>query len=254
MTDYNQVNGPSVGVEPIGKNKITPDTPLRFDGGTFFDSSDPVYLFRRKTQVPTGPDDLEFVKTLGGVNRTTNWRAGPPGWYEIHKSKDPVLGSGPGYERPETGITSYEVKPGPSGASIDADESGFVAAGPKTDGPEPEDYPGVVNADNSAGAALAPALRRRGVEIDDVGTTATIGGETVEITAPGEATVAGETIPVGDITEADEVARNTTTGGVVPTDADVAGAGGGDLRSILSAAAVVAAGLIAAAVAAFGGD
>jgi hypothetical protein len=58
---------------------------------------------------------------------------------------------------------------------------------------DPSDYAGIVNADNEEGIALAPRLRREGAEL---------GSDGAMVNLPD-----GETVEVGAISEADEVAR-----------------------------------------------
>jgi hypothetical protein len=132
-----------------------------------------------------------------------------------------------------------EVEPATDGPTAEEAEtfdgsadSGTVSGGSVTERDrdvDPSDYVGVVNADNSTGAALAPALRRRGVEVDDVGASATFGGTEFEIVDEGTVSVGGDRIDVGDVTDSDEAARvisGPNTGAPVATDSDVVDDGG----------------------------
>jgi hypothetical protein len=99
---------------------------------------------------------------------------------------------------------------------------------------DPSNYAGIVNADNAEGIAPAPALRRAGV---------TLGPDGATVNLPD-----GQTVEVGAIQEADEVARyveGDQAGGVVdadqpaadqPEESNTNGSGAG-----VGAAAVVAA-------------
>jgi hypothetical protein len=77
---------------------------------------------------------------------------------------------------------------------------------------DPADYAGIVNADNEEGIALAPALRRAGADLGPQGATVTLPD--------------GETVEVGAIEDADEVARvleGDDAGEVIDADQDAAG-------------------------------
>jgi hypothetical protein len=104
---------------------------------------------------------------------------------------------------------------------------------------DPSNYAGIVNADNEEGIALAPALRREG---------ASLGPEGATVTLPD-----GETVDVGAISEADEVARylqGDGAGDVVDADqpaVDTGSSSGGGGGMIGGAVAVVLALLVGAA-------
>lgn len=100
---------------------------------------------------------------------------------------------------------------------------------------DPSEYVGIVNAGNEEGVALAPALRREG---------ASLGPEGATVNLPD-----GETVDVGAISEADEVARyveGDRAGEVVDADRGAVdggstdGAGGVVGAVILVAAAAIA--------------
>jgi hypothetical protein len=117
----------------------------------------------------------------------------------------------------QTGRTvSVSVSGQPTGTGFESDQEWnytyteppeYEPVGPEID---PEDYRGIVNADNDAGVALAPALRREGMDLGP-------DGATVELPD-------GETVEVGQITESDEVTRyleGDRAGDVVESDQDV---------------------------------
>jgi hypothetical protein len=128
------------------------------------------------------------------------------------------------------------------------DDFGENPADRPNEGIDVVSLPGVVPADNDEGAALAPALRREGVTVGDVG---------------GEVNVDGKTVQVGEIEESDEVARVTSgsdVGDVVPTDAqaagpddEIAGSGGGSESGVIGAVGVVILVILGAAAALLGG-
>jgi hypothetical protein len=79
---------------------------------------------------------------------------------------------------------------------------------------DPSNYAGIVNADNEQGIALAPSLRREGAELGPEGATVTLPD--------------GETVDVGAISDADEVARYTSgsnAGDVIDADQDAVNSG-----------------------------
>jgi len=185
---------------------------------------------------------------------------GVSGHYRLQRDKNQSSPSGePGEtvidfgELPARGQTSFILpdRPGRYVVTVDgipvarpevlAGEGGESVTYPD-DGPDPIDpseYAGIVNADNDQGVALAPALRREGASIGPDGATVNLPD--------------GETVEVGAISEADEVARyveGDRAGEVV--DADREAVDGGSTGGIGGAVGGVIL-LVAAAIAALGG-
>lgn len=100
---------------------------------------------------------------------------------------------------------------------------------------DPEEYAGIVNAGNDEGIALAPALRREG---------AALGPEGATVNLPD-----GETVEVGAISDADEVARyveGDRAGEVVDADRGAVDGGSTDgTGGVVGAVILVAAAAIA---------
>lgn len=93
---------------------------------------------------------------------------------------------------------------------------------------DPSNYAGIVNADNEQGVALAPSLRREGMELGPEGATVTLPD--------------GETVDVGAISDADEVARYTSgsnTGDVVESDQDATDSGSSTTSDALGASGAI---------------
>lgn len=111
---------------------------------------------------------------------------------------------------------------------------------------DPANYAGIVNADNDEGVALAPALRREGASLGPDGATVTLpDGETVDVGAIEEADEVARVLEgenAGDVIEADQPAvdgdPSSSSGGSGP-DSGVIGAVGVGIVLLLAGAAAL---------------
>lgn len=139
----------------------------------------------------------------GQLNSTVAIRAGQAGTYT---AKGPCG-------------TIDQVKVRPGSGNTGEDTVGNPSDWVNTDDPsetriDPSNYRWIVNADNDEGIAPAPFLRRQGVELGPNGATFRFPN--------------GETVDIGTIEDADEVARHldgVKAGDVIDADQDVVGDG-----------------------------
>jgi hypothetical protein len=212
---------------------ISPGETLRVRA-TFTDQAHDVYL---KRQQP----DAERID-VGTVGAGEHMRFSAPteegyyGAFVAGESVDTVVVGTPGGE---TGT----VEDNPNKGTGDADDWTNVDNSPDID---PADYAGIVNADNDEGIALAPSLRREGASLGPDGATVTLPD--------------GETVDVGAISDADEVARvveGDDAGDVIDADrpaVDGSSSGGPGDGMIGGAVAVVLLVVAGAAALLGGGD
>lgn len=229
-------------------DKIESGETLRFKRATFVSSSPEVWVMRvdPNTRRQVGPSTK-----IGRISPSARWTAGRPGRYEVHTR--PTKPDKPKSERPDTKITGYTVESGSgnTGEETVGDPSDWTNTeepGPDID---PANYRGIVNADNEEGVALAPELRREGASLGPDGATVTLpDGETVDVGAIDEADEVARVLDgpnAGDVIEADQPAvdgdPSSSSGGSGPDSGVIGAVGGGLLLLVAGAAALL-----------FGGD
>lgn len=173
------------------RDEFNPGETLRFKRATFTDESPEVWTFR--VAEDGRPHKVGPAIKIGRVTPSARWTPTEPGRWEVHTR--PEKPDKPKSERPDTKITGYTVEPGDGNAGEETSGSADDWTNTEEPGPEiePENYAGIVNADNEQGIALAPDLRRAGASLDENGATVNLPN--------------GETVEVGAIEDSDEVAR-----------------------------------------------
>jgi hypothetical protein len=189
-------------------DRFEPGETLRFKRATWSDLEGPVYAFR-VNESSNYREKVGPATRIDSVNAHARWTAGTPGRYEVWTVPRKPAKTG---EMPGEKVTAYTVESGDGNRGEEtvgsADDWTNVDSSTQID---PSNYAGIVNADNEQGIALAPSLRREG---------ASLGSDGATVTLPD-----GETVEVGAISEADEVARYTSgsnAGDIVDADQDAA--------------------------------
>jgi hypothetical protein len=191
-------------------------------------------------------DELTLVKKLGTLDGALRWTHSKPGVYHIHTSREPKYGRIGAWDD-TTAWRQYHVEPAtdpvPENPEPEEPADRFNYEEPD-DQIDPANYRGIVNAENDEGIALAPALRREGASLGPDGATVNLSdGETVDVGAIEEADEVARVLEgenAGDVIEADQPAvdgdPSSTSGG---SDAGVIGAVGVGIVLLLAGAAAL---------------
>lgn len=191
-------------------------------------------------QIETSPELV--VETPSGATKPAG-RLGPSWRYTPTETGTFVVRTADGRE-----VESFDVEAGAGNAGGETigspSEWTNVDDSPDVDA---SDVPGVVGADNPDGAALAPVAREQGIDVDDVGATATIDGTTVEIVEDGVVEAGDTRIDVDPVTDPDEMldsgSSSSSSNDVGPeSGSGMIGAVGGGLLIVLAAVAALLAG------------
>lgn len=230
-----------------GDSEINPGDTLRLRGATWSDYSGDVWVIPVAPDAstrPSRPSKSGEAKRIGPMSGGLTWTAGGTGQYRVTTGPTPRLGLAD-YRRDDMdgtdeALAGYTVVDGEA-ANVNPDDYINVHDDTAID---PSNYRGIVNADNEQGIALAPSLRREGASLGPDGATVTLPD--------------GETVDVGAVSDADEVARvldGDDAGDVIDADRPALGdSSGGGSGMIGGAVAVVLALLVGAAALLGGGE